>query len=587
MPTAASANLFAAFITVLFVSNFAADDFLSASRVSDAEVEADLMRELSKAGASLGDIDSLEASLRPMYVALPKDDDGFLPHTVARYALHRLLVHKHGWYVRGLEPDGEARNASSPDQLVKSWVPSHLQEVLESRVGRGGLTLHELAVIAATLEDVARREAVARAEAVYNIFGLDTGDSITSETVDEVYDMYALIYLRGGKIELIDADDALWRLGNFRQNFHSWSSLRLWMDSLLRNITSEPSRLEFSTVKRLAEEFGARYAFYDSRACSELKTALVSIEEERPGRVRLADFYATGMASNSTFQFTERIDWLRALGALDESNPLQPSVIISNYVISRPQCLEASSIYAVCCRNECEDLLTHLEEQIKDSTALPGKVIELVQALPSSTVTSTPRELPDILVHRLRQIAHINRGRVPLHGRLFAQWMHHAYPRECPFPHEAGSTNPSTPDEWLRETGQDSTQATEEEMQCHVMGPCSHASSSNQTDLPWSEAEELLAVTQKHHVDLFSPHARRAVDGRHFVLLRSLSQFGLLFGLSTVAWRSFVATARAARVPGYDGTLHKNDSRWYLTRWLMARAISSENPIASGACDQL
>ena len=30
--------------------------------------------------------------------------------------------------------------------------------------------------------------------------------------------------------------------------------------------------------------------------------------------------------------------------------------------------------------------------------------------------------------------------------------MHHAYPRECPFPHLAGTTAPVTQDEWTGET---------------------------------------------------------------------------------------------------------------------------------------
>ena len=32
---------------------------------------------------------------------------------------------------------------------------------------------------------------------------------------------------------------------------------------------------------------------------------------------------------------------------------------------------------------------------------------------------------------------------VPLHGRLFAQWMHYAFPRHCPFPHVSGTKRQS------------------------------------------------------------------------------------------------------------------------------------------------
>ncbi len=40
-------------------------------------------------------------------------------------------------------------------------------------------------------------------------------------------------------------------------------------------------------------------------------------------------------------------------------------VIVPNYVGSRPQCLTASNYYALCCRNECEDLMGALEAEIK------------------------------------------------------------------------------------------------------------------------------------------------------------------------------------------------------------------------------
>merc|ERR1719343_1639826 len=34
--------------------------------------------------------------------------------------------------------------------------------------------------------------------------------------------------------------------------------------------------------------------------------------------------------------------------------------------------------------------------------------------------------------HGSVQIGKRHAGKVPPHGRLFAQWLHHAYPRECP-----------------------------------------------------------------------------------------------------------------------------------------------------------
>ena len=31
-------------------------------------------------------------------------------------------------------------------------------------------------------------------------------------------------------------------------------------------------------------------------------------------------------------------------------------------------------------------------------------------------------------------------GKVPIHGRLFAQWLHYVFPRDCAFPYKSGQT---------------------------------------------------------------------------------------------------------------------------------------------------
>jgi len=182
--------------------------------------------------------------------------------------------------------------------------------------------------------------------------------------------------------------------------------------------------------------------------------------------------------------------------------------------MSRPNCLEASNLYAICCRNECEDLMSHLETQIGSSAAEPRKIVDLVANLPSDTVAS-PRNMSQPLVDRLFQVARNHYGRVPLHGRLFAQWMHHAYPRECPYPHEVGTTSPQTPDEWIKETGHEMAAASTEEMMqqvasdtCASDSPQSGAGCGDEEsdELPWNEAEELLLA---HRVE----NERAAVPG--------------------------------------------------------------------------
>merc|ERR1719188_689126 len=105
------------------------------------------------------------------------------------------------------------------------------------------------------------------------------------------------------------------------------------------------------------------------------------MEYRGTGRVLLSEFYRTGLQGD--FLFIEHADFLRKLGALDESDPKHPSVIIANYLSSQANCLASTTFHSVCCIDECERLLGHLERSISAPSALPGQVAQLVANLRS------------------------------------------------------------------------------------------------------------------------------------------------------------------------------------------------------------
>merc|ERR1719251_504496 len=74
-----------------------------------------------------------------------------------------------------------------------------------------------------------------------------------------------------------------------------------------------------------------------------------------------------------------------------------------------------------------------------------------------------PAHLDAAMRAQLQRLAQMHGGQVPLHGRLFAQWLHYAFPRDCPFPHKAGDTVALTPGQF----GEASI-VTEEEVSRHV-----------------------------------------------------------------------------------------------------------------------
>merc|ERR1719384_22532 len=290
------------------------------------------------------------------------------------------------------------------------------------------------------------------------------------------------------------------------------------MHQSLRNPFVPPHET-FEGSVALVQDLWHNFGAFQGLECKALKGRLVEMEHQGTGRVRLSRFYEGGV--NGDWTLSESVDYLRNLGVLDETDAQRPSVVISNYLTSQTNCLSASGFYSVCCSDECEGLRQGLEKQVAGPTAAPENIVELVSVLPSDTVHA-PRNLSSTLRTRLHDIAQLHAGRVPLHGRLFAQWMHHAYPRECPFPHVSGTTSPMSPNAWMKQHGVANVEATLEDMQryhARLQEESSHPGEN--VSLPWLEVEEL--VTGQGGPAL----SRASTFLRCFMALAALASFAL------------------------------------------------------------
>merc|ERR1719203_582435 len=255
-------------------------------------------------------------------------------------------------------------------------------------------------------------------------------------------------FIIGGNITAENTDE-LWIIEReVLVLYPQWESTYMWVKDFREThdleLQSERNPFirhhdSFDSEVRFMQELGHNFGSFQDLECKALKNRLIELEHQGTGRIRLSSFYSGGVSGDWTF--SESVEYLRNLGALDETDPKKPTVMISNYMTSQTNCLTASGFYSVCCSDECEGLRHRLERDIAAPSALPARIVELVSALHSDTVDA-PRNLSTALMSRLDEIAKVHAGRVPLHGRLFAQWMHHAYPRECPFPHMSGTTSP-------------------------------------------------------------------------------------------------------------------------------------------------
>merc|ERR1712232_396817 len=108
-------------------------------------------------------------------------------------------------FIRGLEPGSGAGNRSSGDlQALQEWVPSYLTGFLEKMSGGRGISLRELAILAATLEDLVHKETTAHLEQAFDALELPRDADLHEEEVSEVLDIFMTIYASGGDFDLTD-----------------------------------------------------------------------------------------------------------------------------------------------------------------------------------------------------------------------------------------------------------------------------------------------------------------------------------------------------------------------------------------------
>jgi hypothetical protein len=447
---------------------------------------------------------------------------------------------RHGWNIKGIRSDGQTWNSSRPAGVLQGQAPSYVQDLFEQRLEGKGLGLQELSVLASTVEHLIHNEAAGKMAAVLNVLRLSSTHILDEEDVDEVLDTYMMAFLIGQNVSSLRLKQIKKLNSMMPEIFTGWRDAQEFVRRVRLNITSaEQKGLDFSGLTKLVEVVGEEYGSFQNIECQELKKTLMKIEDRGSGRVKLADFYKPAL--NGAWQFQESVSYLRQLGALDESDPNGISVIIPNYLHSQTNCIASSGFYSVCCKDECEGLFGHIEEKLAVPEARPSSIIALMEKLPSATV-SVPRKMSSTLLNRLNDIAAHHGGMVPLHGRLFAQWMHHAFPRECPYPHLSGTTSQRTASEWLRESGS-SSEATEEEMLqfTEVVNSTAAKTVDDPVDEPlaveelltWSMEEELLVVRQEVHSEGRATFGQASLRSVMMVAAIASMAFGLVKSIRT------------------------------------------------------
>jgi len=484
---------------------------------------------------------ALEESLHPLYSAMPKSSDGSLGPLAIRYMLNRIFIEKHAWHVIGLD-----KNSTSPTRILGDRVSEKVQQIFDKRIETRSFGLHELAVLASTLELLVLDEAMDKLSNAYRVAGL--GLKIQRASEDEFYkvlETYMMLYIGRLNHSAVTLQGMIAQEQRILLDYPTWPDTQKFVrDVIVDVIANHDGRgakrfLTFADATQVVEAIGSRYGRWQDSECKDLRKSLLKVEHGDSGRVLVKDFYGSALAGQ--WQFSESVPYLSEIGALDTSgNPQYPSVVVANYLNSASNCVASSSFYAVCCLDECEPLLAHLERRIVAPEATPDRIIQLVEALPSATVDA-PRHLSTALRGRLGAIAGQHGGRVPLHGRLFAQWMHHAYPRECAFP-ELTAAN-ANENEYKK--------ASKTEMQRHADLP----RPAVVADLPWYDEEELYIVASPEEADAFRHIWAASRPIFFFIALASLGMSLWRSSLNAIGSMASAFPLLGFRLPGQPSTL--------------------------------
>jgi len=478
----------------------------------------------------------LEEELSPTYWAMPKTTRGNLGVAAARQLLHRHFLRARAWLVKGLAPDGDASNATSPVTILDASAGA-VKEMFEQRLRGRGLDLQEVALLAAMIENQVHQDAVARLRQAWRAESLLSNATIGMHKMEEVLDVYMtsyIIHAKGG-LKPSNVKKALKQVGKV---YPKWNATQSFVRSTLRrSLPHRRQELTFWDAELVVVEISESYGKFQYGECHDLKMDLLAIEG-KPGRVALRDFYGEAVRAGK-YQFGESVAYMKHSGILDTSDAKNPSLIIPNYIESPSQYIASSDAYALTCQDECEQIMSQVEQKIAAPYATPDQISAAVQSVPSDTQPERSEGLSPMLLLRLEEIARVDSRdgtrQVALHGRLFAQWLHNAYPRECPYPHTSkDGVEFLLPSEFNARHGKDAAYATELEMKQFASLDISALEAGQSDDnLPWDPTEELLAPKVMPVTPLVPtflvPYFQAA--GCITVLLMLLSNLAILQGL--------------------------------------------------------
>jgi hypothetical protein len=422
--------------------------------------------------------------------------------------VHRHFMQRSSLSIRGLEPMRPANESSwgTPD-ILSQRVPALVEKVLQGGHARKGFTLQDAAMMVGILQQLVFDSETTLLEKVYRSGDKRTTWLLSRVGLHQILESYIVHWIMGQDeegVRALEEDPML-----LETQFPHWKQVSGFVLGQIKNFErrrqqSLPAvkdsgraltgRFTFDEAHEIVGSITNSFGLYWETECRVMKDALVKMDKSGTGRVRLSEFYAAAL--DDEWRFGESEAYLRQLGALDETSRWHgKQVIIPNYLQAASNCIVGTDYYLVCCANECEGLMDEIELAIPKPVAEVEEVLAAVRNL-TSNEDDEPVVVSRVLEDSLGQIARKHGGKVPIHGRLFAQWLHYLFPRECPFPHKAGNAASLLPHQYG-----DGYVATKDELTAHASRKNATVAGDREGDhwmSQWSHEEELAADYSSH-----------------------------------------------------------------------------------------
>jgi len=530
-------SFLALFLTVIGACNGAQQSsFLEAKVVNDLQQSLRELLQVAHAGGNTPVAQSLgriEASIATSFQALPKNAAGRLAPLSVRYLVHNYFAKVHGWQIKGLEPQGMRTNVSDVHQasILQERSPAMVEQLAEAYQSDRGLGLPDVAAMIAMLERLILDEATSLFHSAYFLNGISASDSVEHNELHEVLRSYLLLVEMGLRANLTDVPLHLEIKRRVAAMGKGWPKIVDFENNAVMSYDYEVKdvvnpfverQFSFEVASHIVDDLAQSYGRWQQEECRRMKDDLMALDEDGSGRIPLSIFY---MKSNKReYQFTESVEYLRQIGAVDDTWKREPRVRIANYVTGPSNCIAASRFYSVCCLNECDGVLNELEGSIRAPSASPERILKLVNSVASSSMT-VPREVTSDLKAKLKQIAERHGGEVPLHGRLFAQWLHFAFPHECPFPIVSEDGSELSAHHWLGGKATASVETRVSHVESVSTGENTSARETEEAaelvaDIEWSEEEVLpLLEAPRRGLTLLGIPLRLVVQGSMFLIV--------------------------------------------------------------------